>query len=172
MHVLSSSIIRLFSSQGRTHLPCSKADRPVTSFTNGLRHVWTDAPGQAAPETAFYDSTLEQVPGIVSAWDGQLHMSITEYPCGHVVCTGADRDSFLTAGQTWLVPAIQKHACTSGNIALQMLEFGRAALYNNSFVLDSACRVQREVQNLSATDLLAPRCKVAMVTCAVAQTTC
>ncbi len=31
---------------------------------------------------------------------------------------------------------------------LQMLEFGRAALYNNSFVLDSACRVQREVSNL------------------------
>ncbi len=29
-----------------------------------------------------------------------------------------------------------------------MLEFGRAALYNNSFVLDSACRVQREVRNL------------------------
>ncbi len=29
-----------------------------------------------------------------------------------------------------------------------MLEFGRAALYNNSFVLDSACRVQREVIKL------------------------
>ena len=31
-----------------------------------------------------------------------------------------------------------------------MLEFGRAALYNNSFVLDSACRVQREVTNIKA----------------------
>ena len=30
-------------------------------------------------------------------------------------------------------------------LSVQMLEFGRAALYNQSFVLESACRVQREV---------------------------
>lgn len=35
-----------------------------------------------------------------------------------------------------------------------MLEFGRAALYNNSFVLDSACRVQRELPKRLARRLM------------------
>ncbi len=30
---------------------------PLTS----VRQVWTDAPGHVTPETAFYDSTVEQV---------------------------------------------------------------------------------------------------------------
>ena len=33
------------------------------------------------------------------------------------------------------------------SFSAQMLDFGRAALYNQSFVLESACRVQREVQS-------------------------
>ncbi|KAL0030420.1 hypothetical protein WJX79_003750 [Trebouxia sp. C0005] len=73
-----------------------------------MRQVWTDAPGPVTPESAFYDSTVEQY-------------------------------------------ALQPIEILS---LRQMLEFGRAALYNNSFVLDSACRVQRELPKRLARRLM------------------
>ncbi len=43
---------------------------PLTS----LRQVWTDAPGHVTPESAFYDSTVEQVPALLPQYTSTVNL--------------------------------------------------------------------------------------------------
>ena len=58
MHMLSGSVklCRLLD-----HKPCSSVVGAITTSPFKIRQVWSDTPGHVASESAFYDSTIEQV---------------------------------------------------------------------------------------------------------------
>lgn len=67
---------------------------------SSLRQVWTDTPGHAAPESAFYDSTVEQVFAAESWLSHKFGQVLKQIACWCLaVRTAAYRNPFLEAGQ-------------------------------------------------------------------------
>ena len=92
-----------------------------------LRSVWSEAPStETLPGERFYDSTVEKV----------THKSSNRQRYNTTVTYGSLKDWGL------LQYALQEIEALS---LQQMLEFGRAALFNESKILTSARHAQREV---------------------------
>ena len=69
---------------------------PLTS----VRQVWTDAPGHVTPESAFYDSTVEQVCALPPSTQALLALITTKTRYASAVCTAAHRNFVVEAGKT------------------------------------------------------------------------
>ena len=59
--MLLRTVSRLYRLHDYLNLPGYSVLHSAVSPLTSVRQVWTDAPGHVAPESAFYDSTVEQV---------------------------------------------------------------------------------------------------------------